>query len=359
MGKRLRIVHVVFSFSTGGMEKGIATLVQATHHECEHIIVCTTRTGRSEELLPSGTRVISLGKPDGNSIGFIFRLAKVLKFLDPDVVHTRNWVGLDGVIAARLAGIKRIVHGEHGWGVVDPDGLNRKRVWIRRILSLLICEYTCVSKQMVHWLETDIGVGKKITQIYNGVDFNRYTPEKNKTKNYGICIGIVGRLDPIKDHLTLFKGFEAVRKKIPGSQLYVVGDGPERKTLEQASGKNVVFMGNRRDVPGVLKKMDIFVLTSINEGISNTILEAMAVGLPVVATRVGGNPELVRDGINGYLFEVGDWKGLSKILLDYSCNTEKRKIHGRASRNIIKEKFSINKMVEGYMTVWKRVAQIK
>ena len=357
MKKQLRIVHLVFSFSTGGMEKGIATLVQATHHEVEHIIVCTTRTGRSEELLPAGTRVISLEKPEGNSLGFLFRLSRVFKALDPDVIHTRNWAGLDGVIAARLAGIKAVVHGEHGWGVIDPDGLNPKRVRIRRILSFLIREYTCVSQQMEHWLRDDVKVRQRVTQIYNGVDDEQYRPGQKKIEKHGLAICIIGRLDPIKDHLTLFKGFAALRNQIPEVQLFVIGDGPERQRLEQAAGEGIVFLGNRRDVPELLRQMDLFVLTSINEGISNTILEAMASGLPVVATRVGGNPELVQDGVNGRLFEVGDWRQLAEILHAYCSSREKREVHGREARKIVKERSSIDRMVGAYLTVWRRVAQ--
>lgn len=187
MKQKFRIVHLVFSFSTGGMEKGIATLVQATHHEVEHIIVCTTQTGRSQELLPAGTRVISMEKPDGNSIGFLFRLSGLLKSLDPDVVHTRNWAGLDGVIAARLAGIRAVVHGEHGWGMADPDGLNRKRVWIRRVLSFLIREYTCVSQQMVSWLKEDIGVRQRVTQIWPGSKQGNKEALKNNENHTEFC----------------------------------------------------------------------------------------------------------------------------------------------------------------------------
>ena len=115
-------------------------------------------------------------------------------------------------------------------------------------------------------------------------------------------------------------------------------------------------MGNRRDVPDLLRKMDLFVLPSINEGISNTILEAMATGLPVAATKVGGNIELIQDGVNGRLFEVGDWEHLSEIMLDYYHNKEKRTAHGKASRRIIENRFSIDQMVGAYMQVWKRVA---
>ncbi len=356
MEKKIRIAHVLHSFSTGGMEKGIASLVQATSREFEHIIICITSTGRSEELLPVGTQVISLEKSDGNSIGFILKLAKVIKNLKPDVIHTRNWGGLDGVLAARLAGISAIVHGEHGWGVIDTNGLKLKRVFIRRCISVFIKEYTCVSKQMVQWLRNDIQIKKTISQIYNGVDFERYNPlEENSTKN-GLVIGIVARLDPIKDHSTLFGAFETVRKKIPNSKLIVIGDGPEREKLEQIAGKGVVFLGNRRDVPELLRTLDVFVLSSLNEGISNTILEAMATAIPVIASNVGGNPELVKDGINGCLFEPGDSEALANILLDYCQDTDKRKTHGMEARRSVMEKFTMDKMIDQYATVWKRIS---
>ena len=357
MAKKIKAVHVLHSFSTGGMEKGIASLVMATKDEFEHVIICITQTGRSEELLPAGTQVISLGKPAGNSMGFIIKLAKILKNLNPDVVHTRNWGGLDGVLAARLAGISAVVHGEHGWGVIDPNGLKLKRVLIRRFISVMIKEYTCVSKQMVHWLRKDIRVKKPVTQIYNGVDFERYRPSEEKDTNAGIIIGVVGRLDPIKDHPTLFKAFQAVRKKISSVKLLVIGDGPERETLEKIAGKGVTFLGNRRDIPELLNSLDIFVLPSLNEGISNTILEAMVAAIPVVASKVGGNPELVKDGITGRLFDSGDSETLANIILDYCQDTEKRKFHGREARQIVMKNFSMDKMIDQYKTVWKRISR--
>ncbi|MCF6246267.1 MAG: glycosyltransferase [Desulfobacula sp.] len=339
------------------MEKGIASLVQATSCEYEHIILCITKTGRSEELLPAGTKVLSLEKPDGNSIRFIFKLAKILKDLNPDVVHTRNWGGLDGVLAARLAGISGVVHGEHGWGVIDTNGLQWKRVIIRRLISFFTKEYTCVSKQMVQWLKNDISVKKPITQIYNGIDFDRYRPSDTNESANRVLIGIVGRLDPIKDHSTLFTAFQIVIKAIPDVELLVIGDGPEREKLENNAGIGISFLGNRRDIPKLLQTLDVFVLSSLNEGISNTILEAMATAIPVIASNVGGNPELVEDGITGRLFEPGDSEGLASIILDYCHNTDKRKLHGREARKKVMKKFSMDKMINQYIEVWERISE--
>ncbi len=206
-----------------------------------------------------------------------------------------------------------MIHGEHGWDLGDAHGQNIKRVFLRRMLSTWVKEYTCVSRDMEIWLKEKIKVKRPLTQIYNGIDTRAFAPDGSSTKNrsqFGltgkdIVIGVVGRLDPIKNHALLFKVFEEINNENPDVKLLVVGDGPERKNLEHLAGNGVQFLGNRADVPDILRMMDIFTLPSINEGISNTILEAMATGLPVVATDVGGNPEIIDDGQTGQLVPIG------------------------------------------------------
>lgn len=364
--KKIRIVHVLYSFDTGGLEKGVATIVRNASSQFEHIILCLATSGRSERLLPPNTQIIELHKPPGNSPVFLLRLSRVLKGLRPDIVHTRNWGGMDGIIASRLAGIRSVIHGEHGWGMEDPEGLHPKRIFIRRFLSNWVGEYTCVSKQIKKWLCDDIRVKRNVTQIYNGVDADRYNAEKDRghiRSELGLApdapvIGVVGRLDPIKDHPTLLKAFEEVRAIRQEVRLLVVGDGPERKRLENLAGEGVFFLGNRSDVPDILKDLDIFVLPSLNEGISNTILEAMAAGLPVVVTRVGGNHELVEDTFNGFLFKPGDSKSLASVLLQYLEHPNLRRQHGYAGRQRVQENFTVQAMVSSYEMVYRRLAYV-
>ncbi|MFU8858341.1 MAG: glycosyltransferase [Deferrisomatales bacterium] len=359
------VVHILYSFGTGGLEKGIAAVVGGASPGFGHVIVCCGESGESARLLPPGTPVTELRKAPGNSPVFLWRLARVLRRLRPDVVHTRNWSGMDGVLAARLAGLRGVVHGEHGWGMDDPEGRDPRRLRVRRFLSRWVREYTCVSRAMVGWLRDEVRVRKPVTQIYNGVDTGVYRPAEDRAAlrarlglpQGGFVAGVVGRLDPIKDHRTLFQAFEGVRARLPGAHLLVVGDGPERSPLEAAAGScpAVRFLGNRLDAPDVLRCLDLFVLPSRNEGISNTILEAMATALPVAATAVGGNPELVADGETGTLVPPGDPEALGRVLLAYAEDPAARESHGRAGRERVLREFSVASMVAAYEAVYRRV----
>ncbi|MHB8764569.1 MAG: glycosyltransferase [Deferrisomatales bacterium] len=361
---RIRVVHVLYSFGTGGLEKGIATLVRHGSPDLEHVIVCLSRSGASAALLPPGTTVVELHKPAGNSLRFVWKLSRALKELRPAVVHTRNWSGLDGIVAARLAGLKSLVHGEHGWGMDDPEGRNPRRVLARRYMAGWVREYTCVSKAMEEWLGETIRVGRPVTQVYNGIDTRRYAPAPDRRvlrRSLGLpedalIAGVVGRLDPIKDHGTLFRAFDGVRRRFPGARLLVVGDGPEMGRLRGEAGDGIDFLGDRADVAALLPALDLFVLPSLNEGISNTILEAMATGLPVIATRVGGNPELVVDGVTGTLVPPSSAAEVEVAMLRYAGDTELRRAHGEAGRQRAVAGFGIPAMVEGYEQVYRRWA---
>ena len=364
MIKKIRVIHVVYSFATGGMEKGIATLVRNASEEFEHVILCLHSSGETERLLPQGTSVIELHKPEGNSLAFLWKLFQILRSLKPALVHARNWGATDSIIAARLAGIRTTIQGEHGWLIDDPEGLNARRLTIRRFLDSWIQEYTCVSQHLKHWLCEVTKVKKMVTQIYNGVDTRMYCPGELGgaiRTELGISektfvIGIVGRLDPIKNHPTLFRAFAEVRKFDPEVRLLIVGDGPERAHLEHLAGEGIIFLGNRLDIPEILQALDVFVLPSLNEGISNTILEAMAVEIPIVATRVGGNPELMEDGVTGILVPPGESEAIASALLTYLQNPNIRYTHGKCGRKRVIQLFSIEQMVKSYETVYKRVA---
>ncbi len=363
-GAPLRVVHVVYCFRTGGMEKGIVTCIRNASPDLRHVIVCLTVSGEMERLLPPQTPLLALDKPPGNSVRFLWKLAGVLRSLAPCVVHTRNWSGMDGIIAARLAGIRAVVHGEHGWEALDPRGDNRKRLVVRRVLSGRVKRITCVSRDLAVWLRDRVRVRCPVEQIYNGIDLAPYAGNGDGRllrAEFGIepeapVFGIVGRLDPIKDHETIFRALTRLRQRVPAARLLCIGDGPERKRLEALAPPGVLMTGERKDIPALLGALDLFVLASRNEGVSNTILEAMAAGLPVAASRVGGNPELVVEGETGRLFAPGDDEGLAAILADYAAHPGIRRAHGAAGRERVRREFGLPGMVASYEAVWRACA---
>lgn len=359
----IRVVHVIDDFGTGGMERGVMKLIRDASPGFEHHLVVQRQARELTAELPSTVEVVSMNKPEGNSVRYLRRLSKQLKEFEPDVVHTRNWVGIDGVIAGRMAGIKGLVHGEHGWNVHDPQGKNKKRRFVRRFVSRWIQEFTCVSQDIARWLRDDVRVKAPVTQIYNGVNSDRFAPGPDTAgmrRELGIdddafLITFVGRLDAIKDIPTLMAAHQAVRREVPGAILLLVGYGFDEEKLRAMAGDGVVMPGKRSEVPEILRMSDVFALTSRNEGISNAILEGMASGLPAVVSSVGGNPELVEDGATGRLFTAGDADALAEIFLGYARDADLRRAHGAAARERVLERFSMRSMIEGYEAVYRRV----
>ena len=359
-GERPRVVHVVDSFGIAGMEKGVGAVTNGTCDEFDHTLVVLRYLHHTTVPLPPGTEIIEMGKRPGISLRFLWRLSKTLRRLRPAVVQTRNWGSVEGIVAARLAGLRGVIHGEHGWSVVDPHGRNRKQVLARRFLSRFVSEFTCVSKAIRQWLREEVRVRSPVTQIYNGIDTDAYRPGPEGAavrEELGVpadawVVGMVARSDPIKDPATLFRAFRKLRERVPRACLVSVAFAPD----EPMDG--VFPAGVRSDVAPVLRAFDAFALTSLNEGISNTILEAMATGLPVIATRVGGNSELVVDGETGRLFPVGDDDELASILIEYATEPELCRAHGAAARQRAVSGFSLPAMVEAYRAVYRRVAQL-
>ncbi len=363
--RKIKVLHILHSFGIGGLEKGIAMLTNHSSPDFEHIILCLTQSGDSRTLIPAEVKIYEMHKQPGNSVRFLWQMSRTIQRIKPDLVHTRNWSGIDGIIAARLAGVRGIIHGEHGWGMDDPLGSRQKRKLVRRWLTLGVVEFTAVSQQIKGWLEEEVRIFRPVTQIYNGVELppahalpvTGGLRQELGLSDSELLVGTVGRLDPIKDQAGLINSFQEVRKQVPSSHLVLVGDGPERENLQKLQTDGVHLLGMRNDVAALLRQLDLFVLPSLNEGISNTILEAMAAGLPVVATAVGGTPELIRHEENGLLVAARDYHALNQTLLRYLLSPQLRVSHGNRGRSIVSKNFSIPAMVAGYEAVWSRVAE--
>lgn len=294
-----------------------------------------------------------------------FRMARIFRRLRPDIVHTRNWTCIDAILGARLAGVPHVIHGEHGREAVDPTGANHLRRRVRRLLAPLVSQFVTVSRDLARWLVEDVGVpARKVRTIYNGVDTVRFKPGDREAARAALgipsgwgVVGTVGRLDPVKDQAGLIRAFAALAPRRP-CMLVIVGDGPLRSELEDLRRQlgledRVRILGDRQDIPQILQALDCFVLPSIGEGISNAVLEAMATALPVVATRVGGNVELVEHDATGLLIEVRQPAALVRALDCYLGDPAIARKHGTAARERAEREFGLTRMLTGYEDLYR------
>ena len=361
----IHVVHVLDSLAIGGMENGVVNVINAARHGLRHSVVTMTAGGPLSDRLPAGVAVHCVAKRAGIDLRAIARLARLFRRLRPDVVHSRNWGAFDAVLAARLAGVRAVVHGEHGREASDPLGLNARRNRIRRALGPLVSRFVTVSFDLRRWLVGTVGIpAGKVLTIHNGVDTARFSDgdptEARRTLGLpadATVIGTVGRLDPVKDQAGLLAAFAAFPDSPSGPRLAIVGEGPCRQTLEGEIARlhltgRAHLCGERRDIPSVLKAFDVFALPSRAEGISNTILEAMATGLPVVATDVGGNPELVEPDVTGRLVPAADPAALETALRSYVSDPYLRAQHGKAGRERVLQHFSLERMAQAHTDLY-------
>jgi sugar transferase (PEP-CTERM/EpsH1 system associated) len=366
------LAHVVYHFGTGGLENGLVNLInRLPRGNFRHAVISLTdHTDFRGRIERPDVAFFDLNKPPGHSLGWMFRLYGLLRELKPDLIHTRNLNAVEAQFVAALAGVPARLHGEHGRDVFDLEGKNWKYNLLRRAARPLVRQYTCVSRDLANWLRDTVGVAPaRLRQIYNGVDSEKFHPRVGARPNLGppgflagatCVIGSIGRMVAVKDYPTLARAFIRLCRQTAnpaGLRLVIVGDGGARGAcqalLEQAGlGAQAWLPGTRDDTADLLRAMDLFVLPSLGEGISNTILEAMASGLPVIASAVGGNPELVAEGANGTLFMPGDDVALAGILLDYAADPERRAREGEATRRRIERDFSLERMAAAYQAVY-------
>ena len=370
------IAHVLFRLSTGGLENGLVNLInKLPNDKYRHAVICMTDYTDFRNRINNDTvQVYCLNKKPGQDLAVYVRLWRLLRHIKPDVLHTRNLSALEAQLPGLLAGVKCRIHGEHGRDIDDVDGTNWRYVMLRRLFRPLVQRYMPMSKDLEDWLIKQIKVPiTKISQVYNGVDINRFNENDAKPLSLLpiefrdpklLLIGTVGRLDPVKDQLTLVQSFIHLVKTQPELshkvRLVIVGSGVLMSSLQiltqDADIEHLVwFAGERHDVADIMQTLDLFVLPSINEGISNTILEAMASALPVIATKVGGNPELVIDGQTGYLVLKQDPIAMAAAFKHYLLQPELLKLHGQAGRSRVISTFSLNRMMADYMAIYDKL----
>ena len=369
------IVHVVYNFEVGGLQNGIINLINGMPgQEWRHAILSLTDFARNsvERIARSDVECIALGKGPGHLVGQYPTLLRLFRSLRPAIVHTRNLAALEAVVPAWAARVPVRIHGEHGWDIQDSAGRRRRYQLVRKVYRPFVTRYVALSGHIEQYLDRQVGVPPAcIETILNGVDSRRFAPDRGVQPRIPECpfaepdsfvVGTVSRIEPIKDPLNLARAFARALELAPALasrlRLVYVGDGPLRQELaafvDRPALKGRVWLaGERNDVADVMRGLDCFVLPSRAEGTSNTILEAMATGLPVIATHVGGNAELIESGMTGTLVPAGSPDPLARAIVDYATDRATARRHAKAARRVAETRFSIDRMVADYVTMYR------
>lgn len=369
---RALIVHVVYRFDTGGLENGVVNLINHMPADAyRHVVLALTEvTDFKLRVQRPDVQFIALHKPPGHGFWQLPRLFHLFRELRPAIVHSRNLAALETQLAAWAAGVPVRIHGEHGRDVEDLDGSNRTYQRVRRFYRRFVHHYIALSRDLADYLTQRIGVpATRLSQVYNGVDTTRFAPPERVLAipdcpfdpDLHLLFGTVGRMQTVKDQLTLARAFALALEQAPQLRarlrLVLVGDGPLRPQVEQVLQQQGVadlawLAGERSDVPAIMRGLHGFVLPSRAEGISNTILEAMACGLPVLATRVGGNADLIAEGETGLIVPAADPAAMAKALVQLADAPERAHAMGQAGRRRVLERFSLQAMVRSYQTIY-------
>jgi sugar transferase (PEP-CTERM/EpsH1 system associated) len=370
----LRVLHVLNRFATGGTEHVVLKLVGGLNKGIFEQRLAALRgmdSAIDQSQIPGGQLLLQ-GRNDTGFELMFFRLARLMRAYRPHIVHSRNWGAIEAIPAARMAGVPVAIHSEHGYELDMLAGLPTRRRLFRRAAYSMASAVFAVTGELrdFHarqaWFPPD-----RIRVIYNGVDTLRFRPQPDLRTSlrhkFGLpqnrfIVGIVGRIVDIKDHPTLLRATEIMLRSGIDAHALIVGSGPELERNQQlvrdspSLAERVTLIGSSDEVPELLNTMDAFALPSISEGMSNTLLEAMASGLPVVATNVGGNPEIIADGLSGWLFQPRDAETLASRLVLLASQDSLRSRYGIAARERVMSSFSLKRMLDDYSQLYLELA---
>lgn len=351
------VVHLIYQLGTGGLERVMLNCIQALP-EYNHAVISLTTADDFAKQLPAGMQVYCLNKMPGTDFKTHWRLFKILRRLKADILHSYNIATLEYQPVALLAGIKGRVHAEHGRDIYDPEGKIKKYQWLRRLISPFLHSFITVSADLQQWLISQVKIKpSKVQLIYNGVNTERFSPAY--THNPSFTFIHIARLAAIKDQGTLLQAAALLQQQKPtGWKLLIIGDGPMAAELhgmhEMLQLPQVEFLGNRSDISQLLQAADSFVLSSLAEGIPMTILEAMASGIAIIATDVGGIPEIVKPNY-GILVPAKTAETLAKAMLSHVENADKTRTQGLAARTAAVDNFSETRMIASYRRLYQNL----
>ncbi len=381
MSRPLTICHIVLRLDFGGLQNGLVMLVNNMPADrYRHAIICLEHASDfRDRIRRKDVPIYEIHKQPGKGVASYLRVWSLLRQIRPDLVHTRNLPTVDMLAPARLAGVRALVHSEHGVDMAELAAVPPKYRMLRRLSRFVVGRYIAVSKDLANWMTAANGLPPdRISVIPNGVDRALFRPpidsdsprEERLPAGFAtpssFVVGTIGRLAPVKDQTNLVRAFLLALDQRPSLRqtlrLVILGDGSLRdemlSLIDAAGARSLVWMpGFCNDTAEYYRTFDLFALPSRREGTSNTILEAMASGLPVAATDVGGNPSLVTPDVTGLLVPAETPSALSEAICRYVDDRALALQHGRAGRAVILQNYSIEAMVKGYEAVYDAVAK--
>jgi sugar transferase (PEP-CTERM/EpsH1 system associated) len=372
------IVHLVYRLDFGGLENLMVERINRLPADAyRHAVVALTETTDfASKIKKPGVALFALHKQPGASLKTHFDLWKLLRRLKPAVLHTYNLAAVEYAPVAMLAGVSVRINGAHGRDASDPNGTNPRH---RLLRQLTLPFYDCCygnSADLVAWNRQVIGVPEHKSRLLgNGIDTDKFHPPLTG-KQHGVTgfgpectvIGTVGRIQDVKDHAGLVDAFIVLCDRFPEKRanlrLVIIGDGPllpalRAKAAAAGIADRVWLPGSRTDVAHILRGLDIFVMSSLAEGTPGSALEAMASGLPVVGTRVGGIPEVVDDGATGLLVPPSDPTAMADALARYVGAPELIVQHGAAGRERVLRNYNMPAMVAAYKSLYDTLCERK
>lgn len=372
------VVHLIYRLDFGGLENLMVERINRMPAGAyRHAVVALTEiTDFADKINKPGVALFSLHKQPGLSLQTHAALWKLLRRIKPTVLHTYNLAAAEYAPVAMLAGVPVRINGAHGRDASDPNGTNPRHRLLRR---LMLPFYDCCygnSADLVEWNRSVIGVPEhKSRLLSNGIDTDRFHPPAAGKEHGGtpfgpacIVIGSVGRIQDVKNHTGLMDAFILLRRRHPTLaaklRLAIIGEGPMlaglRAKADAAGIAELVWLpGARSDVAGILRGLDIFVMSSLAEGTPGSALEAMASGLPVVGTRVGGIPEVIDDGVTGLLVPPSDPAAMADAVARYAVAPALAAQHGAAGRDRILQKYNMPAMVAAYKSLYDLLCERK
>lgn len=350
------VVHVVLGLNVGGLERVVVNLARGCRGSRYRAVVCCLEEAGdlAGEVAAAGGLVLTLAKRPGIDVGAAVRLSRLLRRERASVVHTHNVTPhLTGLVAARLAGVPVVVHTKHGRNYPG----DRRKVLLNRLLARGTDAVVAVSEDTRRVvLDIERTNPRRVRCILNGVDTELYRPAGDPATRPPV-IGTVARLSPEKDQQSMLAAFRLVLNEVADARLVIAGSGPCEAELRATAASlgitaSVDFLGVSHDVPGVLGTFSVFTLSSTTEGLSMTLIEALAAGVPAVATDVGGNREIINPPVCGLIVPPSDPAALAAAWIELLRDPERRAGMGAAGRARVVERFSVERMVTEYQDLY-------